>query len=161
VSAVDRVDVDTERNLLDILDRVHEIHLEAVDPTHVFTLSQAHEGLLLKMGERNNDGGQFFTPREVIRSMVRVVDPKVGGAVIIQRGHANDVTGRLAPARRPAPALRMNRCVTRKHKLRAAPRKHKLPVTSNLWYAAQGGERPRPGKRWWRWGRVELPVRNP
>jgi type I restriction enzyme M protein len=81
VSAVDRVDVDTERNLLDILDRVHEIHLEAVDPTHVFTLSQAYEGLLLKMGERNNDGGQFFTPREVIRAMVRVVDPKVGETI--------------------------------------------------------------------------------
>jgi len=81
VSAVDKVDVDTERNLLDILDRVDAIHLEAVDQTHVFTLSQAYEGLLLKMGEKNNDGGQFFTPREVIRAMVRVVDPKAGETV--------------------------------------------------------------------------------
>jgi len=81
VSAVRNVSVDTERNLLDILDRVHDIHLEAVDPTHLFTLSQAYEGLLLKMGEKNNDGGQFFTPREVIRAMVRVVDPKVGETV--------------------------------------------------------------------------------
>ncbi len=81
VSAQDKVDVDTERNFLDILDRVHEIHLEAVDQTHVFTLSQAYEGLLLKMGEKNNDGGQFFTPREVIRAMVRVVDPKVGETI--------------------------------------------------------------------------------
>ena len=37
------------------------------DETHLFTWSQAYEGLLLKMGEKNNDGGQFFTPREVIR----------------------------------------------------------------------------------------------
>jgi type I restriction enzyme M protein len=81
VSAIDKVSVDNERNLLDILDRVHEIHLEAVDQTHVFTLSQAYEGLLLKMGEKNNDGGQFFTPREVIRAIVRVVDPKVGETV--------------------------------------------------------------------------------
>jgi len=81
VSAVDKIGVDTERNLLDILDRVHEIHLEAVDQTHVFTLSQAYEGLLLKMGEKNNDGGQFFTPREVIRAMVRAVDPKVGETI--------------------------------------------------------------------------------
>jgi type I restriction enzyme M protein len=81
VSAVDRVDVDTERNLLDILDRVHEIRQEAVDDTHVFTLSQAYEGLLLKMGEKNNDGGQFFTPREVIRAMVKTVDPQVGETV--------------------------------------------------------------------------------
>jgi len=81
VSAVKRVGVDTERNLLDILDRVHDIRVEAVDPTHVFTLSQAYEGLLLKMGEKNNDGGQFFTPREVIRAMVRLVGPRVGETV--------------------------------------------------------------------------------
>jgi type I restriction enzyme M protein len=43
--------------------------------------SQAYEGLLLKMGEKNNDGGQFFTPREVIRAMVRAVDPKVGETI--------------------------------------------------------------------------------
>ncbi len=81
VSAVRQVGVDTERNLLDVLDRVHDIRLEAVDPTHVFTLSQAYEGLLLKMGEKNNDGGQFFTPREVIRAMVRTIDPKSGETV--------------------------------------------------------------------------------
>ncbi len=81
VSAVDKVGVDTEKNLLDILDRVHEIRVEAVDLTHLFTLSQAYEGLLLKMGEKNNDGGQFFTPRQVIRAMVRLVDPKVGETV--------------------------------------------------------------------------------
>jgi type I restriction enzyme M protein len=81
VSAIDKVGVDTERNLLDILDRVDGIRLEAVDQTHLFTLSQAYEGLLLKMGEKNNDGGQFFTPREVIRAMVRAIDPKVGETV--------------------------------------------------------------------------------
>jgi type I restriction enzyme M protein len=81
VSAIDKVGVDTERNLLDILDRVDAIRLEAVDQTHLFTLSQAYEGLLLKMGEKNNDGGQFFTPREVIRAMVRAIDPKVGETV--------------------------------------------------------------------------------
>lgn len=80
-SGVERTRIDTERNLLDILDKVHEISAETVDPTHVFTLSQVYEGLLLKMGERGNDGGQFFTPREIIRIMVRVIDPKVGETV--------------------------------------------------------------------------------
>jgi type I restriction enzyme M protein len=28
------------------------------------------------MGEKGNDGGQFFTPRQIIRVMVRAVDPK-------------------------------------------------------------------------------------
>jgi type I restriction enzyme M protein len=80
-SGVEHTRIDTERNLLDILDKVHEISSEAVDPTHVFTLSQVYEGLLLKMGEKGNDGGQFFTPREVIRAMVRVIDPKIGETV--------------------------------------------------------------------------------
>jgi len=75
MSGVERVRIDTERNFLDVLDKVNEISVESVDPTHVFTLSQVYEGLLLKMGEKGNDGGQFFTPREVIRAMVRVIDP--------------------------------------------------------------------------------------
>ena len=33
------------------------------------------------MGEKNNDGGQFFTPREVIRVMVRVINPEIGETV--------------------------------------------------------------------------------
>ena len=77
-SGVEHTRIDTERNFLDVLDKVHEITSETVDPTHVFTLSQVYEGLLLKMGEKGNDGGQFFTPREIIRTMVRVVDPKIG-----------------------------------------------------------------------------------
>ena len=80
-SGVERTRIDTERNLLDVLDKVHEISAENVDTTHVFTLSQVYEGLLLKMGEKGNDGGQFFTPREIIRAMVRVIDPKIGEAV--------------------------------------------------------------------------------
>ena len=77
-AGVERTRVDTERNLLDILDKVHEISADNVDPTHVFTLSQVYEGLLLKMGEKGNDGGQFFTPREIIRVMVKAIDPKIG-----------------------------------------------------------------------------------
>ena len=81
MSGVERVRIDTERNFLDILDKVHQISAEAVDPTHMFTLSQVYEGLLLKMGEKGNDGGQFFTPREVIRVMVRTVNPRIDQTV--------------------------------------------------------------------------------
>lgn len=80
-SGVERTRVDTEKNFLDILDKVHEISVETVDQTHVFTISQIYEGLLLKMGEKGNDGGQFFTPREIIRAMVKVINPKIGETV--------------------------------------------------------------------------------
>ena len=77
MTAVERVRVDSETNLRDILDKVHEIKTDNVDDTHFFTLSQVYEDLLLKMGEKNSDGGQFFTPREVIRAMVHTVDPSL------------------------------------------------------------------------------------
>ncbi|HEU0025695.1 MAG TPA: N-6 DNA methylase [Ktedonobacterales bacterium] len=81
MSGVERVRVDTEKNFMDVVDRVDGISLDAVDPTHMFALSQVYEGLLLRMGEKGNDGGQFFTPREVIRAMVRTVAPRLGETV--------------------------------------------------------------------------------
>jgi type I restriction enzyme M protein len=81
MTAVERVRVDDEANLRDILDRVHEISIDHIDDTHFFTLSQVYEDLLLKMGEKNSDGGQFFTPREVIRAMVHTVNPSLGQTI--------------------------------------------------------------------------------
>ena len=81
MTAVEKVRVDSEANLRDILDKVHQINIDYVDDQHFFTLSQVYEDLLLKMGEKNSDGGQFFTPREVIRAMVHTVGPQLGQTV--------------------------------------------------------------------------------
>jgi type I restriction enzyme M protein len=81
MSSVERARIDTEKNFLDILDKVDGITIENVDDTHIFTLSQIYEGLLLKMGEKGNDGGQFFTPREIIRAMVQAIAPKLGETI--------------------------------------------------------------------------------
>jgi len=81
MTAVEKVRVDSETNLRDILDKVHEISIDHINDKHFFTLSQVYEDLLLKMGEKNSDGGQFFTPREVIRAMVHAIDPRPGETV--------------------------------------------------------------------------------
>jgi type I restriction enzyme M protein len=81
MTAVERVRVDSETNFRDILDKVEEISIDHVDDTHFFTLSQVYEDLLLKMGQKNSDGGQFFTPREVIRAMVHTLEPKLGDKI--------------------------------------------------------------------------------
>ena len=81
MTAAERVRVDSETNLCDILDRVHEISIDHIDDRHFFALSQVYEDLLLKMGEKNSDGGQFFTPREVVRAMVRTLAPQLGETV--------------------------------------------------------------------------------
>lgn len=81
MSSVERVRIDTEENLLEVLDKLDRINSSSIDPTHIFALSQIYEGLLLKMGEKSNDGGQFFTPREIIRAIVRAVAPQPGETV--------------------------------------------------------------------------------
>lgn len=81
ISPIERVRIDTESNFADVLDRVHALRLAGTDTQHQFMLSQVYEGLLLKMGERNSDGGQFYTPRELIRAMVRAVNPRIGQTV--------------------------------------------------------------------------------
>ena len=81
VADVNETRVDTDRNFLDVIDKIDDIRLGNIDDQHLFALSSAYEGLLLSMGEKNNDGGQFYTPREVVRAMVRVVQPKVGDKV--------------------------------------------------------------------------------
>ena len=81
VSNVDQTRVDTERNFFEVLDLIDQIELNTIDNQHQFALSQAYESLLLSMGEKNNDGGQFYTPREVVRAMVEVVNPRLGEKV--------------------------------------------------------------------------------
>jgi type I restriction enzyme M protein len=81
LSGVEKTRVDTERNFLDVIDRVNNISAGNIDDTHIFPLSQVYEGLLLKMGEKGNDGGQFFTPREIIRSMIQVINPQMGETI--------------------------------------------------------------------------------
>lgn len=81
LSPIKSVSVDTETNFANVLDRVHALNLAGADTQHQFMLSQVYEGLLLKMGEKNSDGGQFYTPRELIRAMVKVVNPRLGETV--------------------------------------------------------------------------------
>ncbi|MGI9348144.1 MAG: type I restriction-modification system subunit M [Gammaproteobacteria bacterium] len=78
---IEKTRFNSQRDMLDVLDRVDSLRQENVDDTHIFTLSQVYEKLLLKMGEKNNDGGQFFTPREVIRAMVQAINPQIGETV--------------------------------------------------------------------------------
>lgn len=80
LSGIDRTRVDSDTNFRAVLEKLNAVTHDA-DNTHLFTLSQVFETLLLKMGEKGNDGGQFFTPREVIRAIVRTAAPRVGETV--------------------------------------------------------------------------------
>jgi type I restriction enzyme M protein len=65
----------------DALDRVHALSQADVSEQHMVPMSQTLESLLPSLGEKKNDGGQFFTPREVIRVIVQAVNPQLGRSV--------------------------------------------------------------------------------
>jgi type I restriction enzyme M protein len=73
--------LESETNLLDAIDRVDALTRVEISDQHIFLVSQAFEGLLPRLGEKKNDGGQFFTPREVIRAVVCAVNPQMGKTV--------------------------------------------------------------------------------
>ena len=62
---VEKVNIDTEKNFLDVIDKIDEINLSEINEKHIFPISQAYEGLLLRLGDKAKDGGQYFTPRKL------------------------------------------------------------------------------------------------
>ena len=67
---------DEQTDLLNILDKIDLLRESELDTRHDFPISRVYEELLLDMSQHGRDAGQFFTPREVVRAMLRVVDPK-------------------------------------------------------------------------------------
>lgn len=66
-------------NLKDVFEIVDAIDFK--NPDDIYTVSHVYEGLLQKLGNENKMAGEFYTPRPIIRFMVRVIDPKIGETV--------------------------------------------------------------------------------
>lgn len=71
----------SETNIQDALDKIQALSEASISDRHMFPISQAYEGLLPMLGEKKNDGGQFFTPREIIRVIMNSVKPELGKTV--------------------------------------------------------------------------------
>jgi type I restriction enzyme M protein len=65
--------------LRDILDIVNSLHFQSSEEKH--ELSHLYESKIAEMGNAGRDGGQYYTPRPLIRSIVKLVDPKIGETV--------------------------------------------------------------------------------
>lgn len=66
--------------LRDILNKINGIHFSSSDEIH--TLSHLYESMLREMRDAAGDSGEFYTPRPVVRFMVRVTDPRLGETVL-------------------------------------------------------------------------------
>jgi type I restriction enzyme M protein len=63
-------------NLREIIDHVDELQFRSQTQKH--ELSQLYEEKIKRMGNAGRNGGEYYTPRPLIRAIVQVVAPQVG-----------------------------------------------------------------------------------
>jgi type I restriction enzyme M protein len=63
-------------NLREVIDHIDELRFRSQAEKH--ELSHLYEVKIKNMGNAGKNGGEYYTPRPLIRAMVRVVDPKIG-----------------------------------------------------------------------------------
>ena len=66
--------------LREVINKVDAIHFGSSDELH--TLGALYESLLREMRDAAGDSGEFYTPRPVVRLMVKLLDPRLGETVL-------------------------------------------------------------------------------
>ncbi|MCX6351647.1 MAG: class I SAM-dependent DNA methyltransferase, partial [Bacteroidetes bacterium] len=66
-------------NLREILDYADELPFRSTKDKH--ELSHLYESKIKNMGNAGRNGGQYYTPRPLIRAMIEVVKPKIGDRI--------------------------------------------------------------------------------
>jgi type I restriction enzyme M protein len=66
-------------NLREIIDRIDELRFRS--QTEKFELSHLYEAKIKNMGNAGRNGGEYYTPRPLIRAMIQVVKPQIGEKV--------------------------------------------------------------------------------
>lgn len=62
-----------------VINEIQKLHFNV--SAEMFTLSHVYEDLLKSMGEGGGTSGEFYTPRPLVRTMVHLLDPKVGETI--------------------------------------------------------------------------------
>ncbi|MBT9455272.1 MAG: N-6 DNA methylase [Burkholderiaceae bacterium] len=63
-------------NLRDVIDLVDELRFGSQTEKH--ELSHLYEAKIKNMGNAGRNGGEYYTPRPLIRAMIKVLDPQIG-----------------------------------------------------------------------------------
>jgi type I restriction enzyme M protein len=63
-------------NLRDVIELVDELRFGSQTEKH--ELSHLYEAKIKNMGNAGRNGGEYYTPRPLIRAMIKVLDPKIG-----------------------------------------------------------------------------------
>jgi type I restriction enzyme M protein len=66
-------------NLREVLEQVDVLEFQTIEERHEMT--QLYEERLKQMGNAGRNGGEYYTPRPLIRTIVKAVAPKIGETV--------------------------------------------------------------------------------
>ena len=66
-------------SMREVLEKLDTLSFTSSQET--YTLSQLYEGLLKEMRDAAGDAGEFYTPRAVVKLMVRMLNPQMGETV--------------------------------------------------------------------------------
>ena len=66
-------------NLREVIERVDELRFGISAEKH--ELSHLYEVKIRNMGNAGRNGGEYYTPRPLIRAMIQVIDPKIGETI--------------------------------------------------------------------------------
>lgn len=66
-------------SLREVIDIVDTLDFGSTDAKH--ELSDLYETRIKRMGNAGRNGGEYYTPRPLIRAMIKVVDPKIGETI--------------------------------------------------------------------------------
>jgi len=71
--------IDSGYTLREILERVDQLHFRSQAEKH--EMSHLYENKIKNMGNAGRNGGEYYTPRPLIRAIVQVVNPKIGDRI--------------------------------------------------------------------------------
>ena len=66
-------------NLREIINKIDSLHFQSAADKHEMTV--LYESKIQRMGNAGRNGGEYYTPRPLIRSIVKVVNPRIGETV--------------------------------------------------------------------------------
>jgi len=66
-------------NMREIINKMDTLHFQSAEDKHEMTV--LYEDKIRRMGNAGRNGGEYYTPRPLIRTIVKIVNPRIGETV--------------------------------------------------------------------------------
>lgn len=71
--------IQSGHSIREVIDKINELHFKSTKDKH--ELSSLYEDKIQNMGNTGRNGGEYYTPRPLIRAIIQTVKPKIGQTI--------------------------------------------------------------------------------